>query len=151
MGIETSNIKATLKDTNNNPIPGAKVNFSTNKGTLDPQSDPTENDGKASTKLTSQARGTATVTARYGLNVSDSVNVNFTSPSKKYKCVNRECVEDPDGPYDTLAKCRAACEAPEKWKCVRPGQCEKDPKGTYNTLAECMRNCPECPGAPHPP
>ena len=69
------------------------------------------------------------------------------TPQKKYRCTGTpdyQCVEDPNGPYNSLAECQAACKAPvTKYRCTgTPNyQCVEDPNGPYNSLAECQAAC----------
>lgn len=39
------------------------------------------------------------------------------SPVTRYSCVDGECVEDPDGDYETLEACQAACWTPGANSC----------------------------------
>ena len=89
-GIETSTIKATLKDNNNNWIPGALIAFSSDLGTFNPQSATTD-DGVASTVLTcpdARKEGvlkTAKVNAKYN-NLTCEVDVDFTPKGAAITC-----------------------------------------------------------------
>ena len=137
----TSTITAILKDTNNNPIQGAKVNFSTDKGQLNPLIN-TNDDGKAINELTCQDRGTAKVTARYGEVASCSVNVDFTSPqTMRWDCINGECKEVVGGEFESKAKCKANCK-PIKWgwNCVNQ-KCVKALDGQYESEEKCKVRC----------
>lgn len=81
-------------------------------------------------------------------------------PQQKYKCTGSpdfQCVQDPNGPYNSLAECQAACQAPgAKYKCTGAPdfQCVVDPNGPYNSLAECQAACVapikkyKCTGSP---
>jgi adhesin/invasin len=74
----SSTITATFKDASGNPINGATLTFSTDKGTLSPSTpQQTDASGKASVTLTSTASGTATVTVT-GSGATATVTVNFT-------------------------------------------------------------------------
>lgn len=81
-------------------------------------------------------------------------------PQKKYKCTGSpdfQCLEDPNGPYNSLAECQTACQAPgAKYKCTGTPdfQCIEDPNGPHNSLAECQAACNapakkyKCTGSP---
>lgn len=81
-------------------------------------------------------------------------------PQKKYRCTGSpdfQCVEDPNGPYNSLAECQAACQGPQKkYKCTGSPdfQCVEDPNGPYNSLTECQAACKpvqkkyKCTGSP---
>jgi hypothetical protein len=107
----TSTITAILKDTNNNPIQGAKVNFSTDKGTLYPESATTLDNGVASTELTRTAYGTATVTVRYGNVEGEEVNVNFKEPCPSAGTPDKPCptMGTPDKPCPTMGTADKPC------------------------------------------
>lgn len=72
-------------------------------------------------------------------------------PTKKYKCANGVCVEDPNGPYDSIEYCRANCKkAVIRFSCreLRDSKgsllikyCAYDPNGEFESLAECVNNC----------
>jgi subtilisin len=72
-------------------------------------------------------------------------------PQDKYRCTgvpNYQCVVDPNGPYNSLAECQAACKVPvTKYRCTgTPNyQCVIDPNGPYNSLAECQAACKPTP------
>ena len=72
-------------------------------------------------------------------------------PIKKYMCTgapNYQCVEDPNGPYNSLEECQTACKAQaKKYMCTgAPNyQCVEDPNGPYNSLAECQTACKPAP------
>lgn len=82
------------------------------------------------------------------------------TPTAKYACSgapNYQCVQDPNGPYNSLTECQAACVAPgTKYACSgAPNyQCAQDPNGPYSSLAECQTVCKapvvkhRCTGAP---
>ena len=75
---ESSTITATFKDASGNPINGATLTFSTDKGTLDPATPQTTNaSGQAAVGLTSTTSGTATVTVTGG-GATATTTVNFT-------------------------------------------------------------------------
>ncbi len=70
-------------------------------------------------------------------------------PPKKYKCLVEEgiycCIEDPDGPYNTIEECQNVCKEtppppPKKYRCTPDYQCIEDPNGPY-TIEECQRIC----------
>ena len=90
-GIDTSTIKATLRDNNYNSIPGASIVFSTDLGTFNPQSATTGNDGVVSTLLTcpdARVEGiskTANVTATYST-LTCKVAVNFSPKQARIVC-----------------------------------------------------------------
>ena len=91
----------------------------------------------------------------------DYVRVYQKSTVTKYKCSgspNYQCVADPNGQYNSLAECQAACKpTPTKYKCSgSPNyQCVADPNGQYNSLAECQAACKptptkyKCSGSPN--
>lgn len=69
-------------------------------------------------------------------------------PQKKYKCSGApdyQCIEDPNGPYDSLSACQAACTpAPtKKYSCTGAPNyaCIEDPNGTYDSLEACQAAC----------
>ena len=75
---ESSTITATLKDASGNPINGATLTFSTDKGTLDPAiPQQTNASGQAVVTLTSATSGIATVTVT-GSGATATVTINFT-------------------------------------------------------------------------
>ena len=75
---ESSTITATLKDASGNPINGATLTFSTDKGTLNPAvPQQTNASGKAVVTLTSGTSGIATVTVT-GSGATATATVNFT-------------------------------------------------------------------------
>jgi subtilisin len=83
------------------------------------------------------------------------------APAIRYSCSgapNYQCIQDPNGPYTSLAECQAACTAPgTRYRCTgTPNyQCVQDPSGPYNSLAECQAACQapvikyRCSGAPN--
>lgn len=82
-------------------------------------------------------------------------------PLKKYACSGApdfQCIEDPNGPFDSLAACQAACQGPQKkYRCsgTPDFQCIEDPNGPYDNLAACQAACKSptvkyrCTGAPN--
>jgi subtilisin len=80
------------------------------------------------------------------------------TPGKRYRCTgepNYQCIEDPNGPYDSLEKCQSACSPtppPEKrYRCTgEPNyQCIEDPNGPYKSIEECRTAC-KTPPPPSP-
>ena len=76
------------------------------------------------------------------------VDVNL---NKSYKCENNQCIEDPNGEYDTLAECQAACidaanNANRSYNYV-DNMCVgmTDDTGVYSSLAECQAAHPLSP------
>ncbi len=75
---ESSTITATFKNASGNPINGATLTFSTDKGTLNPSTPQQTNaSGQAVVTLTSTTSGTATVTVTGG-GATATATVNFT-------------------------------------------------------------------------
>ncbi len=75
---ESSTLTATFKDSSGNPINGATLTFSTDKGTLNPATPQQTNaSGQASVTLTSTSSGIATVTVT-GSGTTATATVNFT-------------------------------------------------------------------------
>ena len=73
-------ITAVLKDSVGNPLPDMSVNFSTSLGTLIPEVVLTDENGLATTKLTSaQTEGIATIVATSG--IAESINIEFYGPA----------------------------------------------------------------------
>ena len=73
------------------------------------------------------------------------------TPGTKYRCTGSpdfQCIEDPNGPYNSLTECQAACQpAPTKYRCTGSPdfQCIEDPNGPYNSLAGCQTACQPTP------
>lgn len=76
---DTSTITATVRHANGKAAAGVRVDFSTNRGSLNATYRITNSNGKASVALRSPTSGTATVTARHNGD-SRQVNVVFPSP-----------------------------------------------------------------------
>ena len=76
-GSTSSTITATLNDAAFNPIPGATVNFSTDRGTLSASSGTTDSSGEAEVSLTSNDSGKATLTA-VGAGATGTIEIEFT-------------------------------------------------------------------------
>jgi len=74
-GISITDITVILKDSVGNPIPFMTVNFSTSLGTLIPEVVLTDENGMATTELTSTTEGIATVTAASG--ITKSIDIKF--------------------------------------------------------------------------
>ena len=95
--------------------------------------------------------GTPGRNIQYGYGRIDVKAAVDQTPGKKYRCTGTpdfQCIEDPNGPYNSLAECQAACQAPgKKYRCTGTPdfQCIEDPNGPYNSLAECQAAC-QVPG-----
>lgn len=78
-GSTNSTITATVRDQNENPLPGVLVTFSTTLGTLGlPTTATTDSNGQATDTISSTAVGTATVTAGVaGISSGNKVSVTF--------------------------------------------------------------------------
>ena len=69
------------------------------------------------------------------------------APSTKYRCSGTpdfQCIEDVNGPFDSLAACQAACKVPiTKYRCTGSPdfQCVEDVNGPFDSLAACQAAC----------
>lgn len=78
-GLSSTFVRATVTDTNGNPVAGIAVGFSTSQGRLDSNEEPTTRNGIAETVLTSDMNlGDAVVSASTG-NVTDTKAVEFVA------------------------------------------------------------------------
>ncbi len=68
------------------------------------------------------------------------------TPPKYYSCTGKpdyRCIEDPNGIYQSIEDCQAACKAPtpsKKYSCVN-GACIEDSNGIYPDLSSCQSKC----------
>lgn len=71
-------------------------------------------------------------------------DIFFSDITMRYRCSNGQCIQDPNGPYSSLA----ACQTDLKYACIN-NQCATvcpDFQGAkYNTLAECINVCGQIP------
>jgi len=73
-------IRASLRTAENNPVPGARIDFATTLGTI-PSPGTTGADGVATAMLTAgEATGRALVTARFGRAPARSLEIDFVAP-----------------------------------------------------------------------
>lgn len=75
-------------------------------------------------------------------------------PTKKYACSgapNYQCTEDPNGIYNSIEECQAACQEtpPTKKYSCNNGTCVEDPNGNFPDLPTCQAVCktPPPPGS----
>ena len=70
----------------------------------------------------------------------------YIKKSKKYNCVNNDCIQDNSGSFKSLQDCKISCSDPpsptKKYKC-KSGNCIEDPLGNYNSLDQCKSKCKE--------
>jgi hypothetical protein len=106
-------------DTNGLPLGGVPVVFTAEPlgiVSINPVAIGSFSDGKAKTVIKGVTTGLATIKASSGIapNVISGTGVlDVNIPVTKYKCNGAGvCLEDPTGPYDSLAACQAACQPP---------------------------------------
>jgi len=69
--------------------------------------------------------------------------VSFSSckKDKKFRCDNGDCVENVNGEFTSLTKCRSNCEPDEITTYACNGDCELDEDGEYDSRSECEAVC----------
>lgn len=81
------------------------------------------------------------------------VTFTTTPPPIKYKCSgppDYQCIEDPNGTFNTLQECLDTCKPippPIKYRCsgAPDYQCVEDPLGPYSSLQACIDACKPTP------